>query len=157
MTNLLVGLAVFVWMLSRQLTARPLRERSTILWILLAVGVVETGQQIKADGSGARDVALVALSLAVGAALAFVRSRTIRIWSTPEGMFRQGSWLTAVLWLVGLGQHLLIDLFVHDHALASSSLLAYIGLVLLVQRLALLHRAGVEGHRRPAAAVRPRQ
>ncbi len=55
--------------------------------------------------------------------------------------------LTAALWVVGLGQHLLVDLLAGDHGLGSASLLAYFGLVLLVQRLALLHRAGVEGHR----------
>jgi hypothetical protein len=91
-----------------------------------------------------RDLALTALSIAIGLGLAVVRARTIRIWAEAGNVWQQGTWVTAVLWVVGLGQHLLLDA-VGAPGLGSVSLLLYFGVIIFAQRLVVLGRARARG------------
>jgi hypothetical protein len=57
------------------------------------------------------DLGLTVLSIVIGGVLAAIRARTIRSWSEGYGVRRivwqQGNWLTALLWIAGIGRHLL--------------------------------------------------
>lgn len=141
MSSIVITLGVLAWVISRQLSVRPLKERSRIGWVLLAIGVVETVQFAGSHSVDGTDLALLALSAAIGCVLALGRAFTVRLWSEGDTVLRQGTVATAVLWLVGLGQHLLVETVVHAPGLAEASLLGYFGLVLLVQRAVLLDRA----------------
>lgn len=59
--------------------------------------------------------------------------------------WRQGTWLTAVLWIVSLGVHLGYDYLVDGKGaqagLGSASLLLYFGVTYMIQRLVLQARA----------------
>jgi hypothetical protein len=91
------------------------------------------------------DVVLLVLSLAIGCGLAVVRALwTVRLWVQDGRTMRQGNVLTAVLWVVSLGQHLAIDKLILPGA-ASATILVYFGIVLLVQREVLLVRARRSG------------
>jgi hypothetical protein len=50
-------------------------------------------------------VIFIAASLAAGALLGALRATTVRVWREQERFMRQGTWLTAVLWLVSVGGH----------------------------------------------------
>jgi hypothetical protein len=41
-------------------------------------------------------------SLVVGATLAAVRAATVKLWSQDGQILRQGTWLTATLWVVAV-------------------------------------------------------
>lgn len=138
---LVVVILVVAWLIVRQLTARRLDPRSTLAWVLLAVGAAETLAYLTGAHVTARDVALLVVSAAVGGALAVVRARTVRLWRADGRVLRQGTPTTAVLWLVSIGQHLLIDTWSGDRALANVTLLAHFGFALLVQNLVLVARA----------------
>ncbi|MFK0293256.1 hypothetical protein ACIQU6_22635 [Streptomyces sp. NPDC090442] len=143
-TNLAVTAVVLVWLLSRQLAERPLRERSPIGLVLLVIGAVETGAYVTSSPLSWRDGALVVASLAVGVVLAAVRAFTVRLSVRGGQVMRQGTVLTAALWIVGLGQHFLIDTAVTAQ-LGAVTVLFYFGVVVLAQQLVLVRRAAVAG------------
>jgi len=139
--NVVVTVLVLVFLLRRQLSARPLRERSVIGLVLVALGLVGSAQFFAAHHPGAGDIALLALSLVIGCALAVVRALwTIRLWVRDGRTLRQGNALTALLWVVSLGQHLAVDKVVLAGA-GSATILLYFGVVLTVQRQVLVLRA----------------
>ncbi|TDV43112.1 hypothetical protein [Actinophytocola oryzae] len=145
--NIAITVVVLALLLARQLTARPLRDKPTIGVILVVFGLVESARFFTDHHPNVGDVALMVLSLAIGSALAAVRALfTIRIWSQNGRPMRQGNALTAVLWLVSLGQHLLTDQFVMAGA-GTATILCYFGVVLIVQRAVLLTRARRTGLR----------
>jgi hypothetical protein len=139
--NVVVTVLVLVFLLSRQLSVRPLRERSVIGLVLVVLGLVGSAQFFAAHHPGVGDVALLALSLVIGCGLAVVRALwTIRLWVRDGRTLRQGNALTALLWVVSLGQHLAVDKVVLTGA-GSATILLYFGVVLTVQREALVLRA----------------
>ena len=143
--NLLIAAVVLLWILARQLRTRPVRERSRIGIVLLVVGVVQTYSFVSGHRLGVADLSWVSLSLVIGLGLAVLRAFTVRIWQEGGVVLRRGTWVTAVLWLVAIGQHLLIDQFVAP-GFSDASLLLYFGVVLTVQQLVLVGRARANGH-----------
>ncbi|MFC8732138.1 hypothetical protein ACFT5B_06745 [Luteimicrobium sp. NPDC057192] len=157
--ELLVGVLVVVGVVVRQLRVRRLDPRSTVAWVVLGVGAVVTFAALDDHPVTTRDVALLTVSAAVGGVLAVARAYTVRVWRTDRGVVRQGGVSTAVLWVVSIGQHLLVDGRADDRSLTDASLLAYLGFVLLVQNLVLVARARREGLlvSEPAGPAAPRR
>ncbi|MCK7626065.1 hypothetical protein MUU72_23655 [Streptomyces sp. RS10V-4] len=153
-SNLLLTAAVLLWLLSRQLRERPLRERPVAGLVLLAIGAVETGWYATLHPLSVRDGALVVASLVIGVALAAVRAYTVRLAVRDGRVVRRGTPLTAALWVLGLGQHFLIDTAVAA-GLGAVTVLGYFGVVLLAQQWVLVARATAAGLRGPAAAAGP--
>jgi hypothetical protein len=73
-----------------------------------------------------------------------VRAVTVRIWRQDGRVLRQGTWLTALLWLVSIGSHLAIGAVQHGSAAAAAgaATLAFLGVTLGAQQLVLRARAG---------------
>jgi hypothetical protein len=74
-----------------------------------------------------------------------IRAPTVRVWVDAGQAWRQGTWLTAVLWVVSLGVHLGYDYLVEgkgsQSGLGTASLLLYFGVTFTIQRLILQARA----------------
>ncbi|KUL38835.1 hypothetical protein ADL22_16340 [Streptomyces sp. NRRL F-4489] len=151
-TDLVLTAAVLLWLLSRQLRERPLREQPVAGLVLLAIGAVQTGWYATVRPLSVRDGALVAASLVIGIALAAVRAYTVRLAVRDGRVTRRGTPLTAVLWVAGLGQHFLIDTQVAA-GLGAVTVLCYFGVVLLAQQWVLVARAGAAGLRGPSRAA----
>jgi hypothetical protein len=149
--NIVVGLLVLAWIISRQVRRQPLNQKTRLGLILAAVGAVETWNFVQHNHVAGRDLALTGLSIAIGLGLAVVRARTIRIWAEAGNVWQQGTWVTALLWVVGLGQHLLLDA-VGAPGLGSVSLLLYFGVIIFAQRLVVVGRARARGLVPPADA-----
>lgn len=144
--NLVIAAAVLIWLLYRQLTERPVKERSLLGWIVLAYGVFAVSRFVPSTPVTPWDVAVLVGSALLGCALAALRAYTVRLRRHDGQLMQQGTVLTAALWIVGLGQHLLSELLMSTPALAQTTLLAYFGVVILVQRGVLLARARAAGH-----------
>ncbi|MBN9619480.1 MAG: hypothetical protein J0H43_07075 [Actinobacteria bacterium] len=160
MVNVLVGIAVLVLLVVRQLQPRPAREDSSLrlMAILAIVGVVELGSAVKKaheHAISASAVALLVAGLVIGAVFGAVRAMTVHIWRDESGAaWRRGTAVTAVLWVVSLGVHLLGDALL-DHVssvkgLGTSSILLYLAITLGVQREIVRMRAARITHGRPA-------
>ena len=142
--NIAIGLLVLAWIIYGQLRRKPLGGKTRLGLILAVIGLVETWNFLQHTHVAGRDVALAALSIAIGLGLAVVRARTVRIWADQGNVWQQGTWVTGLLWVVGLGQHLLLDTLVAP-GLGSVSLLLYFGVIIYAQRLVVLGRARARG------------
>jgi hypothetical protein len=68
----------------------------------------------------------------------------VHVWVDGGQAWRQGNWLTAVLWIVSLGVHLGYAYLVdgkNSAGLGTASLLLYLGVTFTIQRLILQARA----------------
>ena len=140
---LLIDAVILALLLYRQLTVRPLNDgRLSVL--LLVIGLAELvsyGQHYRlTDGI----LAFLAASLALSVLFGVVRAVTVRIWRQDGRVLRQGTWLTALLWLVSIGSHLAIGAVQHGSAAAAAgaATLAFLGVTLGAQQLVLRARAG---------------
>jgi hypothetical protein len=150
--NIVIGLLVLGWIISKQVTRQPLTTKTRLGLILAVVGLAETWDFTRNHHVTGADLALTALSIAIGLGLAVVRARTVRVWADDQGqIWQQGSWVTALLWVAGLGQHLLVDSLVAP-GFGSASLLLYFGIVIFAQRWVVLGRARAHGLVPPAGA-----
>jgi hypothetical protein len=142
--NIVISLLVLAWILYGQVRRKQLQGKTTLGLILAAVGLIETGYFAQHTHLTSKDVSLTVVSIAIGLGLATLRARTVRIWSEGGTAWQQGTWVTATLWIVGLGQHLLVDSFVAK-GLGEASLLLYFGIVIFAQRLVVIGRARAQG------------
>lgn len=142
--NIVIGLLVLAWLISSQLRRKPLSQKTRLGLILAVIGLVETWNFAQHTHLAGRDVALTGLSIVIGLGLAVARAWTVRVWAGQGNVWQQGTWVTALLWVAGLGQHLLLDTLVVS-GLGSASLLLYFGVVIFAQRLVVLSRARARG------------
>lgn len=151
--TLLISAVILGWLLVKQLSVRPLKERSILWVVLILIGLVQTANFMSTVSLGVADVALLLLSIVIGVALAAARAFTTAFWRGEDGLlYRKGNWLTAVLWIVGIGQHLLIDHFVAA-GFGTASIMVYFGIVIAVQRQVLLLRVRKAGNTLTAPVV----
>jgi hypothetical protein len=146
--SVLVSLAALAWILYRQLQVRAVRStRSFRMVVIFAViGVVETAKFGQQHTISAAAWGLLVASLLVGAGFGAVRAMTVRVWRDGGVLYRKGSVLTLVLWLVGIALHLSVDLLIkhidHDAAgLGNVATLLYLALSLGIQQLLVQWRA----------------
>lgn len=138
--TLLISVVILGWLLVKQLSVRPLKDRSVLWVVFILVGLVQTANFVQGVTLNVSDVLLLLLSIAVGMGLAAARAFTTATWRGEDGvLYRKGNWLTAILWIIGIGQHLLIDHFVID-GFGTASIMLYFGIVIAVQRQVLLLR-----------------
>lgn len=141
MTNLLIAILVVALLIARQLRARRAREDSAARFVLIlgVIGVVETVQTVKGHQVSADTVALVIAGLVIGAAFGAVRAWSMRVWRDADGVaWRQGTGLTAMLWILSLAAHLGIDVVVDRttsiNGFSSATILIYLAVTLGAQR-----------------------
>ena len=136
--DLLIGLVVLAFILYRQLQARPVRDSMRLPPIVAIIGVV---QLVQYGHHGTGVAVALAGSLVLAAVFGAIRAPTVRVWVDGGQAWRQGTWLTAVLWVVSLGVHLGYDYLVEgkgsQSGLGSASLLLYFGVTFTIQRLIL--------------------
>jgi len=148
--NLVIAAVVLFLIVRRTLSKRPLKEKVLIGLILAGIGLLETLDYVLDNGATVGDLLIAIGSMIIGVIIAIIRAHTVRIWREGDVVLTQGSWITAALWVVGLGQHLLLDLLIAPK-LGSISLLLYFGLMILAQRWFVRERARAKGLiKRPA-------
>ena len=140
---LAIDAAILVLLLYRQLTVRPLND-GRLSVVLVGVGLLELvaygDHHPLTDGI----LAYLAASLAISVLLGALRAVTVRIWRQGERVLRQGTWLTALLWLVSIGSHIAIGAVLHgsEAAALGAATLAFLGVTLGAQQVVLWARAG---------------
>jgi hypothetical protein len=143
--NVVAGIAVLALLLWRQTRKRSVREerRPVILVVLLVLGILQLSTYLKVVPASASVIALLAATLLLGAGFGAVRAWSVRIWREDGQLWRQGTWLTAALWLAGFGVHIGLDALFDGvaHGLGAGSILLYLAVSLGVQRLFVQSRA----------------
>lgn len=148
--DLLIGAVVLVLLIWLQLKVRTLRENYRVIIILGIIGILEFATYLRGhphdDGGIA---AAVVGSLVLAAGLGAARAFTVRLWRDPGGqLLRQGTWLTALLWVIAFAAHLGYDYLVAGNStgqnggnVGNATLLLYLVVSLGVQRFIMLNRA----------------
>jgi hypothetical protein len=143
--NILIGLVVLAWLLWRQTQKRLVREdrRPTVLLILLVLGVVQLSAYLKTTSTSATVILLLVGSLVLAAGFGVVRAHSVKLWRQDGQLWRQGTWLTIVLWVVAIGVHIGLDVLFDSSAkgLSGASILLYLAVSLGVQRFVVQSRA----------------
>ena len=146
--NVVIGIAVVALLIVRQLRPRPASERSALRLTLVlgVIGILQIRSAVGGHAISAATIMLVAAGLLAGALLGVVRATTVKVWRASDGLpWRQGTLVTAVLWLISLGVHLGIDVAVDHsttaHTLGAASILLYLAVTLGVQQEIVRARA----------------
>ena len=148
-TNLIIGVVVLVWVVSRQLTTRRLRENYRLAVILAVIGIVQFATFLK--GNTRHDgaiIAAVAGSLVIAAVFGVARAMTVRVWRQDGQLLRRGSWLTAALWVLAFAAHLGYDYLVagditgkNGATVGNATIVLYLVVSLTIQQFIMLNRA----------------
>jgi len=142
--NLVIGLAVLVFILYRQMQVRSVKGNMRLPLILAVIGVIELTQFLQHHKHGPAVYAALVGSLVLAAIFGAVRAATVRVWMDGGQAMRQGTWLTTVLWLVSLGLHLGYDYLVDGKGaqagLGTASLTLYFAVTYTIQRVVLQWR-----------------
>jgi len=143
--DLLIGLAVLALILVRQMQVRPVRASMRLPLILAVLGVIELTQFLQHNHHTATVYAALAGSLALAAITGAIRAMTVRVWYDAGQALRQGTWITALLWIASLGVHLGYDYVVDGKGpqagLGTASLTLYFAVTYTIQRLILQARS----------------
>lgn len=143
--NILIGLVVLAWLMWRQLQVRRADRPPVVLLVISALGVASLGFAIAKTTPTTAAILLLAVSFVLAAGFGVARGYTTRIWHSDGTRWRQGNWLTAVLWLVSFGVHLGLDFAVdavnEAKGLGGASILLYLAVSLVAQRLTVRSRA----------------
>ncbi len=144
---LIIGVAFLGLLIYRNLVARPVRQASQRLYLILGViGIIETVQYMQKNHVDATiAVAALAGSLVLAAVFGAIRALTVRVWMKGGQPWSQGNVLTAILWVIALGAHLGYDALI-GHAkgvgdIGTATALLYLVVSLAVQRLIIMARA----------------
>jgi hypothetical protein len=148
--SLVIGVLLLAFLLYRQLAVRRLRETYRIVVIFAIIGAVELSRYLSASGThiGGKVAAALVGSAILAAVMGVLRALTVRIWR-GEGnqLFRQGTWLTGLLWVVAVAAHLGLDALVaggsggSGGSIGDATLALYMAVSLGIQQLVLLRRA----------------
>jgi FtsH-binding integral membrane protein len=145
--NVVIGVAVLALLLFRQLQPRRVREDGAmrLTLILLVVGVIQAYPVVSNHPPTTIVVVLLLAGLVSGAVFGTARAYTTKLWIKENEVWRQGNWLTLVLWLVAVGLHFGIDYLSEQQGapagLGSSTIVLYLAVTLGIQRYITQQRA----------------
>jgi hypothetical protein len=145
--NYVVVAALVVWVLTRQLRARPVVVRKLFVLpvILVVVGVGSLNSAISKGGSHftGSDGTWLAIDLAATVVFGALRAASIRLYPQDGVLWRKGTWVTLVGWLLSFAVRAVIGVLAADHGasvVASSGLALSFGVSLGVQGVVIYWR-----------------
>ena len=165
-----VGAALFVWILYRQLRSQPVGgaagyKRPVVFG---AIGLLLGGEYALSHPMSVLGVAGLGVSLVLAVGLSWLRAHSVVLWRRDGVWWRRGTALTVVLWLCSIGAHLGLDALVglvdpsegFGRGFGNATTLLYLGVSLGLQHLILLRRvraleagSGPVPHGEPVAAA----
>jgi hypothetical protein len=138
---LVLGVVILALLIVRQVTTRPLRASYRLPLILAVIGVIDFTSYLKGKHDLTGIAAAVVGSLVIAAVTGALRALTVKVWRTGAGqLWRKGTWLTALLWIVSLAAHLGYDYVVSAKGVGDATILLYLAVTFTVQYWVLLYR-----------------
>jgi hypothetical protein len=146
--NALMALVVLGLIVVRQLQPRAVRsDRPYLLMLVLGVvGLVDLVGFTSAHRVSVAAWVLLLGGLLVGAGFGVARGALVHVWRQGSVAMRQGNAITVVLWLAGLGVHLVLDLLIDGvdrgaAGIGTDTILLYLAVALAAQRFTTIRRA----------------
>ncbi len=144
--DIILGIAVLVLLIYRQLSTRPVNASALrLIAILMIIGLLQTVQFLNRNHAHPLTFAAIGGSLVLAAIFGALRASTIRVWLQDGQAWSQGNWLTAALWIASLAAHLGYDILVAHgpgaRGLGTATIILYLAVSLGFQRALVLQRA----------------
>jgi hypothetical protein len=144
--DVILGVAVLVLLIYRQLRIRPVNASALLLIaILVIIGLFQAYRFLSRTHAHPLTFAAIGGSLVFAAIFGALRASTVRIWLEDRQAWSQGNWLTAALWIASLAAHLGYDILVAHgpgaRGLGTATIVLYLAVSLGFQRLLVLQRA----------------
>lgn len=138
--NYLAIAALAVWVLTRQLQARPVVVRKLFVLpvILVVLGIGSLNSAVSKSGAHftSNDATWLAIDLAATIVFGIVRGASIRLFPQDGVLWRRGTWVTLAGWVLSFGARGAIGVLASDHGakvVGSSALVLSFGVSLAVQ------------------------
>ncbi len=152
--DIILGVAVLVLLIYRQLSVRPVNASTLrLIAILLVIGLLQTYRFLSQNHAHPLTFAAIGGSLVLAAIFGALRASTVRVWLEDGQAWSQGNWLTATLWIASLVAHLGYDILVAHgpgaRGLGTATIVLYLAISLGFQRVLVMQRA----HRLQLAGV----
>jgi hypothetical protein len=144
--DVILGLAVLVFLIYRQLSVRPVNAAALrLIAVLLIIGLLQTYRFLSQNHAHPLIFAVLGGSLVLAAIFGVLRARTVRVWLDDGQAWSQGNWLTAVLWIASLAAHLGYDILVGPgngiRGLGAATIVLYLAISLGFQRVWVMQHA----------------
>ena len=127
-----IGAVILGLVLIQQLRARPLRRVPVAGIFLAAIGtaalMVLAIKHVISNGQ----LELILLSLAITASLGAARGLLTRLWREGQTVWRQGGYVTILLWMLAIAQHIAFDI-VLPRGVGLATLSLFFGVSLISQ------------------------
>lgn len=137
--NYVIIAALVVWVLTRQLRARPVVVRKLfvlpVILVVLGIGTLNSAVSKGTHFTGT-DATWLAIDLAITVVFGVARGSSIRIYAQEGVLWRRGTWVTLVGWLLSFIARGGIGVLASDNGakvVASSALMLSFGVSLAVQ------------------------
>lgn len=138
--NYVITAALVVWVLTRQLRARPVIVRKLFVLpvILVVIGIGSLDSAVSKSGGTftSNDVTWLAIDISATVVFGVLRGLSIRLYPQDGALWRKGTWATLVAWVLSFAVRAVIGLLATDnHAkvVGSSGLMLSFGVTLAVQ------------------------
>jgi hypothetical protein len=145
LVSIVVGVAVAALLVVQQLHAQPVNANLRLPLILGIIGLIELTNYLQKNHLGRITIVALAGSLVLAAVLGAARAATVHLWLQDGQPWRQGTWLTGLLWVVSLAAHFGLDYLIDPHSpnggVGGASILLYVAVTYTVQRLIVLAHA----------------
>jgi len=146
--NYLVIAALIVWVLARQLQARPVVVRKLfvlpIILVVVGIGSLDSATSKGSTHFTTSDITWLAIDLAVTVLFGTVRGASVRLYPQDGVLWRKGNWVTLLGWLFSFAARAAIGVLASDQGaslVASSALALSFGVSLAVQGAVIYLRA----------------
>jgi hypothetical protein len=154
--DVILGLAVLVFLIYRQLSVRPVNASALrLIAVLLVIGLLQTYRFLSQNHAHPLTFAALGGSLVLAAIFGALRARTVRVWLDNGQAWSQGNWLTAVLWIAYLGYDILVGHGNGIRGLGVATIILYLAISLGFQRILVMQRAHRLQLAGPAAVAEP--
>jgi hypothetical protein len=145
LVSIVVGVAVAALLVVQQLRAQPVSANLRLPLILGIIGLIELTNYLQKNHLGSITIVALVGSLVLAAVLGAARAATVHLWLQDGQPWRQGTWLTGLLWVVSLAAQFGLDYLIDPHSpnggVGGASILLYVAVTYTVQRLIVLARA----------------
>lgn len=140
-SNVLIGLFVLLIIFYNQIRVRQVRNETKLIFPIILILLGISNLQTYFSTHTLTFISLISLfvSLFILAVITgVIRACTVKLWYENSILFRQGTWLTIVLWIVSSILHLMINSIGHT---GQATFLIYYGITLCSQRLVVYSRS----------------
>jgi len=142
--TLVLGIALVLFIIYRQLVKRPVESRQLVVLplVLAALGLTNLNHEPPATSAA---VSTLVASLASAVVFGLARGVSVRVWQEAGTVLRQGTAITLALWVIAIALRIGIGAIAHRDGVAQSvtfgELPLFLGVTLAAQNVVIWMRA----------------